>query len=114
VQAARAVWVLDRQANSVVPVLVEALKDPSLRQRGAREAMSSRPGMPAKQAFYPPGKSASDPGRHRRQAIETLGPIRPAAKAAVPGLREEETDSDSDIRRLAGEALKKIDSQERK
>lgn len=49
-------------------------------------------------------------GHHRRYAIQTLGHIGPNAKAALPELRKALHDPDEDTRRMAAEAIRKIES----
>jgi HEAT repeat protein len=79
VEAALALWRIDRQTEEAVPVLIDVLRD-------------SRSHPPIKQ-----------------NAVLALGEMGPAAKAAIPALKEILYDADAHARRSAAEVLKKID-----
>ncbi|MBI4587049.1 MAG: HEAT repeat domain-containing protein [Planctomycetes bacterium] len=91
-------------AAPAVPILVEKLLDPGLTEPAAR----------ALQGIGPPSVPhlvlclGSERPFLRYQAARILGKIGRAAGEAVPALKAARNDEDEEVRRIAGEALKRI------
>lgn len=111
-RAAKALGNLGPAARPAVSLLTEALKDPDADvRRVALQALrkidpAAKPGEP-EIGVYVHDLKDPDPAV-RLRAAKTLGRFGPAAESAVPALVEAAQDQDPDVRRVATDALAKI------
>ncbi len=101
-QAVYALGLTDKDAEGVIPSLVEALKDKDERvQAGAADALGKigEPALPALQQLLRSGER-----RQRRWAAYALG--HSGSKDAIPFLIPAMTDTRDDVREKAAESLK--------
>ncbi len=112
--AAEAVWKVDRQAQAVVPVLVEGLKNQkSWEIRGNSAFVLSQMGPEAKAAIPALIEALKDQYEDIRQlVVDALGRMGPEAKAAVPALQAALKDEEVQVRQKAAAALQKIQGEE--
>ena len=108
--AGEALWKVDRQAQAVLPVFVEGLKNQkSWALRGGSIAALGQMGPEAKTAVPDLIEMLKDQYEDIRQlAVDALAQIGPDAKAAVPALRALSNDPDSQVRQKSAQALQRI------
>jgi HEAT repeat protein len=110
VQAALALWKLERRVRTTLPVLLEAARGRGSLLRaqavGVLGAMgpAAGPAVPALVEVL-----RDDNYMTRRAAAAALGSIGPGARAAIPALRAALSDDEVEVRRQAAESLEKID-----
>jgi HEAT repeat protein len=112
VQAAAALWKLDKRTKTTLPVLIEAVAGGDSLLRGTViEALAA---MGPEAAPAVPALATVLRDEHhltRRAAAAALGRIGPAAREALPALRAALQDEEPEVRRQAAEAIKAIDPQ---
>jgi HEAT repeat protein len=115
IAAARSLWKLaPKQAATVVPVLIEGVKDQKhWAVRGRAIFALGEMGPAAKESVPALREGLKDKYEDiRALAATSLGNIGAAAKAAVPDLRAALKDEDGGVREKAAKALEKIDKAE--
>jgi HEAT repeat protein len=110
VNAAEALWKVDRRAQAAIPVLIQGLKNQqSWPIRSDASYILGQIGPEAKAAVPALIELLRDQYDDiRRNAIEALGRIGPEAKTAVPALRAALQDEEASVRQKAAQALKLI------
>jgi len=111
VQAATALWKLDRRVRTTLPVLIEGVADqnPLLRSQAVEAIAAMGPeAAPAVPALVVVLRDENF--MTRRAAAAALGRIGPAAREALPALRAVLQDEEPDVRRQAAESLKAIEA----
>jgi HEAT repeat protein len=120
-RAAIALWEVGREAETTVPLLVEALRSPALRPPTLRPGYAGEPPPSVTSTNVrrfnvfsqgvPGGTSSPQavPPSFRREVIEALGRMKGQARAAVPALREAAKEADPALRNAAAKALEAID-----
>jgi HEAT repeat protein len=78
IQAALALWRIERRTEDTIPVLVDALHNPTASRLGSTSSSPSRFGTSTRPIVIP----------LCQQAADALGQMGPAARAAVPALTE--------------------------
>jgi hypothetical protein len=116
-RAAIALWEVGRDAETAVPVLVEALRGPTLRPGVVMARLPSVRTFTRTAAFPIPYQAVATsqaavpavPPSFRCEIIEALGRMGTRASRAVPAVREAAKEADAATRKAAIEALKAID-----
>lgn len=93
VRAAKSLWQIEKQADKVLPVLTAALAEID----------------PPRATYFNPGFVPAASRMAAQQAAQALAEIGPAAKTAIPALRQAQLAPDATLRQLATEALRKIE-----